>query len=388
MGSGAQLRLGALAAGFVPLLVAFGIALSLSSCGTCQATIRQSSIVPIAGQTGNYDGVEIDNSAHRLYIADRTDKGVDVFDTSTANATYVGTIFVGALPNGLALAPDFDKLYVGLGNGTVADIDTDPSSLTYYKVVGRIAIQAPSADLMDYSPQRQRVYVGAGNFVASINPNDDSVPGHFVIGAPVEQPRYNSGDGYVYVTSPAVDTLFQVDPTTGDIRQTYTLAGCKPFGLAINPKNQMALMACQHGVMRLDVQSAAFGVLHNVSGGDVVSYDPAAQIFLVASPKLNPHSVVGVFDGDGNFVNSVTTDAGSHAAAYDSTHQLVYAPDARANQGRLLSFDPNACAPPPQWTKFVGGFSLWLIPIALAALFLVWYARRVKPLPRTTLRGG
>jgi len=371
---------------FAALAALIPAVIATSACGSCSVSIRQTAIAPIAGQTGNYDGVEIDNHAHRLYVADRTDKGIDVFDTSTATAKYAGTIFLDAQPNGLALAPDFDKLYVGLGNGTVVDIDTDPQSQTFYKVVGRIVIQATSADLLDYSQQRQRVYVGAGSFVAAINPNDDSVPGHFVVGAPVEQPRYDPSDGFVYVTSPAVDTLFQIDPTTGATRQTYTLGGCKPSGLAINPKNQIAVLACQQGVMRLDLTTAAFGVMHNVAGGDIVSFDPTAQVFLVASPKLNPRSVVGVFDGDGNFVNTITTDGQSHAAAYDSTHQLVYAPDARTNKGQLLSFSPNACAPPSQWTKFFGGLSLWLIPLALAALFLWRYARRV-PRPRVVRAG-
>jgi DNA-binding beta-propeller fold protein YncE len=377
---GRALLLFALVAALIPA------AILTSACGSCSVSIRQTSIVPIAGQTGNYDGVEIDNHAHRLYVADRTDSGVDVFDTSRASPAYIGTIFLGALPNGLALAPDFNKLYVGLSNGTVADVNTDPQSPTYYKVVGRIAIQATSADLLDYSPQRQRVYVGAGTFVAAINPNDDSVPGHFVVGAPVEQPRYDPADGFVYVTSPGLDTLFQIDPTTGAIRQTYTLGGCKPSGLAINAITQMALLACRQGVMRLDLPTAAFGVIHDVAGGDIVSFDPTTQTFLVASPKLNPRSVVGVFDGDGNLVNAITTDGESHAAAYDSTHGLVYAPDARTNKGQLLSFSPTACAPPSEWTKFFGGFSLWLIPLAAAALFLWWYARRV-PRPRVVRAG-
>ena len=68
-----------------------------SACGSCAVSIRQTAIAPIAGQTGNYDGVEIDNHAHRLYIADRTDSGVDVFDTSKASPSYVGTIFLGRL---------------------------------------------------------------------------------------------------------------------------------------------------------------------------------------------------------------------------------------------------------------------------------------------------
>jgi len=368
-----------IAAGLLLLFPAAGAALFGSSCGTCHVSIHRTAITPIAGQTGSFDALEIDNAAHRLYIADRTDSGLDVFDISTSTARYKGTIYVDGLPNGLAIASDFKRLYAGLSNGTVVAIDTDPGSSTFYKVVSRITIGAPAADLLDYGAKRKRIYVGTGDagFVASIDPADDQVLGHFVVGGSVEQPRFDPADGMVYVTSPDKDALFKIDPNDGQVKRTYKLGGCKPSGLAINPSKQLALIACARTVLRLELGSGSQHLVPSVLGGDIVTYDGVADMFMVASPHTTSPSMVGVFNGSGELVNKVTTNAQGHAAVYDEAHKVAYAPDAGDGKGQVVSFDPLACEPPPEWLNFLVGLSFWLLPLVVlgAALFLYGRSR-------------
>jgi len=102
-----------------------------------------------------------------------------------------------------------------------------------------------------------------------------------------------------------------------------------------------------------------------------VTYDSSADRFAVASPHGDKDSMVGVFDGDGRFVGSVSTTPKAHAAAFDA-HGLVYAIGANG----LISFSPAACAPPPEWLKFLGGLSVFAAPLLAAALFLYLYGRR------------
>jgi len=83
--------------------------------------------------------------------------------------------------------------------------------------------------------------------------------------------------------------------------------------------------------------------------------------------------MVGVFDGSGTFIGSVSATPNAHAAAIDSAHGLVYTVGATG----LISFLPSACAPPPDWIKFLGGLSVFAVPLLAAALFLFLYARRL-----------
>src|ERR671937_449703 len=61
-------------------------------------TLSKIPIPPIAGKTASIDILDIDQDAHLLYVTDRTDNGIDIFDVSTATAKYVKTVGVGSGP--------------------------------------------------------------------------------------------------------------------------------------------------------------------------------------------------------------------------------------------------------------------------------------------------
>src|SRR6185437_6253951 len=76
-----------------------GVAL-LSGCASCESTVAQTTI-PVLG-AGSFDGVALDPTGKRLYLADRTDQGVDVVDVGSASPRFVATVPLAAYPNGLA----------------------------------------------------------------------------------------------------------------------------------------------------------------------------------------------------------------------------------------------------------------------------------------------
>ncbi|HYR48019.1 MAG TPA: hypothetical protein VER07_04465, partial [Candidatus Polarisedimenticolia bacterium] len=108
-------------------------AVFVAACGAGSQpgiTIANTGIPAIAGKAGSFDVVEIDQAAQRLYVADRTDQGIDVFDTYAAPARYLKTIALNASPNGLAVAPDLQRVFAGTSNGSLVVVDTDPASPT------------------------------------------------------------------------------------------------------------------------------------------------------------------------------------------------------------------------------------------------------------------
>lgn len=350
------------------------LALLCGACGGCPSTVRQAAIPALA--PGTFDGVEVDQGAHRLYLADSANQSIDVVDISSASPRLVGVVDLAGAPNGLAAAPDLHRVYAGLIGGYLAVIDTDRM-----QVVKRVQVDPLAADLLDYSAQRHRVYVGTGQSAAvvAVDTVSNDVAQRLPIGVPVEQPRYDPADGMLYVGSTETDSVLRIDPATGTVVRTYKLAGCHVGGLGINPSRQLALATCASSIAVINLRSGAYDISRAVAGGDLVTYDAAADRFVVASPHTKVDSTVGVFYGDGRYLGSVPATPKVHAAAFDEAHGLVYAVGAVG----LLTFQPAACEPPPEWVTFAGRGSIFVAPLLAFALLLVWYARRprgeVKP---------
>jgi len=357
----------ALGQAIVPVLAAAGGAILLAGCTSCQSTVRTTGMTVIA--EGSFDVVVADQPGHRLYLADRTAKGVDVVDISSPQPLFVSTIPLSAAPHGLALDAASHRLFAALGSGAVAVIDTGPRSSN--QVVANIQVESSSLDLIDYSPQNDSLYVGSGRTVLVVDVAREQVTKRITTAMPVGQPRYDPADGMVYATVSGTDSLVQINPATGFVTRNYVIAKCRPNGVGINPARQLALVSCGGSIALVNLESGAQRVTRVVQGGDVVTYEAAADRFVVASPHDMNESAIGVFAGDGSFIASVPATSSAHAAAFDSVHGLVYAP----GPAGLMSFAPAACAPPPDWLRFVGGLSVFAVPLLLAALFLVLVAR-------------
>jgi len=357
-------------------------ALGVAACGPSGIPIATTAIPTLTRTTGSFDDMAIDQGTHRLFVADRSDQGVDVFDISTATARYVKTIPMPSSPNGLAIAPDLERIFVGTSSGSVAVADISTNSPTTNGVIDEVHTGGRQADLLDYSAARHRVYAsnGADGTITSIDSETHEIRARFDTGHPLEQPRYDPADGMVYVTSPDADALFRIDPNDGSIKSS-ALGGCVPTGMAINPKSNHALIACKSFVMSWDLASGKSEVFGQVAGGDVVSYYSGADRFLVASPLGTGHSVIGIFGGTPiAYLSTVVTDARGKSAAYDETNHVIYTPDGRAGRAGIASF--RAPAIPPPWLSFVTDFGPLVAILAVMGLVIYVVARSADPVRR------
>jgi glutamine cyclotransferase len=343
----------------------------LSACGSCDSIVQQTALPVLA--TGNFDGVERDQAGHRIFFADQANHGIDVVDIS-GRPRFMGTVDLPDLPNGLAYASDRHRLYAGLNGGTVAVIDADPNSLQFLHMIDQVTVDVAHADLLDYSPQTHILYASTAdsNFVIAVDVNTDKVTNRYDLNVPVEQPRFDEADGKLYVTTPGTDSLVQIDPVTGIVTRTFTVLKCNPKGLAINPTRQLAVAACGGSTAVFNLRTGANEVSQTIPGGDLVSYDPQMDSFLVGSAHGPKDSSVGVLDGDGQFVAQVQSSPHARAAVFDDSTGMVYAVSAVG----LLSFSPSSCAPPPDWIPLAGGVLTYTLPLAAFGLFLFIYTRR------------
>jgi DNA-binding beta-propeller fold protein YncE len=361
-------------------LLSLAAATVLVACGGTGVQTTATPIPNLGAKPGSFDDVEIDQAAHRLYAADRTDTGVDVFDIAAPAARYMKTIALPAEPNGLALAPDLGRLFAGTAAGAVEVIDTSAGN-----VAGEIKTGAQEVDLLDYgaAPQRLFAATAAGGTLLTIDARTDKVLSTVNVGKPLEQPRYDPADGMVYVSVPELDALAQVDPDAGTVKKTLKLGGCIPRGLAVRPSSQTAVMACRKMVMVYDLKTGSSKTLGRVADGDIVQYYPSVDRFFVTSPHVRVPTVVGMFGGDPVAdLGSLNINGGGNAAAYDQANDLVYTTDPRPGSAGVMSFRMEGSRPVPMLQSLLATVGPWVILAALIGT--LWYVlgRSADPIHR------
>src|SRR5258708_25580116 len=295
------------------------------------------------------DTIDIDQEAHRLYAGDNWAGGVDVFDISTPEAKYLKTIKTRGGFFGIAVAKDLNKVFIGLGAGTLGVIDIDPRSATVDTFVARVDIGAKgSADLIEYVPAVRKVYAGmhADHFVGVVDAVTHAVVKRIEgLGGDIEQPRYNAGDGMVYVASRAGNCLHQIDPRSDTLVRTIDIGHpCNPNGIAIDPTSGQALLVCNNAekphtvIWDLNAQKLS-SVIPESGRGAGATYDPTTDRFLAAHSGFTGGPVMGIFGGTpARFLTNVPTQRGASWVAYDRTNRLVYAPAIQDGRPALISF--------------------------------------------------
>lgn len=361
-------------------LAAMAGSLLLAGCGDTGVLTRGTSVPGISAKPGNFDDIEIDQPAHRLYVADRTDTSVDVFDVSGPAAKLRKTIALPDAPNGLAVAPDLGLLFAGTSSGAVEVIDT----LTG-KVTGEIKTGAKEVDLIDYGEAAQLLFAatGADGTLLTIDARTSKVLSTAKVGKPVEQPRYDPADGMVYVSVPELDALAQVDPKDGTVKATVKLGGCIPRGLAIQPLSNTAVIACRSSVMAFDLKAGKSQTFELVADGDVVQYYPSVDRFFITSQHDTVPTVVAMYGGDPvGYIRSVNIPGGGNAAAYDATNDLVYTTDPRQGRAGVMSLKMDGSRPVPFWQSLLAIAVPFVILAAIVAPLLWFITRSADPVHR------
>jgi len=310
--------------------------------------ISRITIPPIAGKTASIDIIEIDQASHLMYVTDRTDNGLDVFDVSSTCAKYVKTIDVGSGPNGVVVAKNVNKLFAALNDSTVAIIDITPGA---DKVVAKLSTGGKKrADEMDYDPKDKKVYVANSDdgIVTVIDATTNAIVKKFDnLGDGLEQPRYNSADGMMYMTSSGQNAIFQFDPTKDVLVKKFDVGTkCDPNGLAIDPATDQALLGCSsksaNAAVLWDVKTGkVLQTFDQAGAGDAVFYSPKADRFFFAASNFNRGAVMAIFAANPvKFIGNVATATGSHGVAYDETNGIIYTQDQNPNEGALFFFSP------------------------------------------------
>lgn len=327
----------------------------------CPETLNRVEIPPIKGTTASMDQMLIDPTTHILYAADGSDpdhQGVDIVDISTLPGRYLRYVPTDEVTNGLALIPDLHRLYVGVDDGTVVVIDSDPTSPTFGKAVGTIAPKgSTSVDLLAYDPVDQRLFANSPDegFVSVIDVRPGSPTLNRIVDTisglnQIDQPMYDPADGMLYEAAVDDNGLIKINPRTDRVVARYTFdVVCTPHGMAVNPATNRGIIGCGD---KDEPVTIAWDFTHErviryfdlAGAGDLVTFDAKTDRFIFAAANFAP-SEMAIFSGSPpiSFLTAVPTSHKSHDVAYDDVHDVIYTYDGRVREAGLWEFpDPAA----------------------------------------------
>jgi DNA-binding beta-propeller fold protein YncE len=297
----------------------------------------------------------VDPTSERYYLADRSNKGIDIIDAKT-NA-FIGRIdgFVGpstsndtAGPNGILTVPKLKQIWAGNGDSTVkiVDIAAQPP-----KIIASISTGGTKrADEMGYGEEANAILVANDAeeppFATLISTEGD----HKILGKinfpnatnGLEQSVWDSVSRHFYLAVPELDhdkakgAIAEIDPKTASLVKLIPVSQCQPAGLAFGPGQQLLVGCSQDGVeagfapeaMVLDVKSGEIlKTITEVGGSDQVWYNPGDSRYYLAARGMPGGPVLGVIDAKTNsWVANLPTAKNAHSVSASAASNHVFVP--------------------------------------------------------------
>src|SRR5438874_8759185 len=334
----------------VPLVVAAAFLLAGSSATPAYAdspagTHPQIALITVPGAPlTSFDISVVERSSQTHYLADRSNKAVDIFDASSNTSETRVAGFVGFTgnndtsgPNGIVVVHDRGEIWAGDGNSTVKVIDLRTDSIVKTVSTGG----TPRADEIAYTKRDKLVLVPndadtppfatlidtqSRGVVARIDFNDAT--------AGLEQPVWDPETHLFYMSVPetAADpggAVAVIDPRTRSRVGLFPVQNCGPAGLTLGPKQQL-LLGCGDPTA-LQVMDARTGdivaTIAQVSGADEVWYNPGDKHYYVAARNNPTGPVLGVIDAETDaWIQNVPTSPNAHSVAANPINDEIFVP--------------------------------------------------------------
>jgi hypothetical protein len=302
----------------------------------------------------------VDVASGRYYLADRSNKGVDIFDTKTNK--FVGRVegFVGVVmkdgkpvgsasgPNGVVVDAKNKELWATDGDSTikVIDLKSNPPKISQTIATGgqkrsdELAIDTKDGIVLAINNADKPTF---GVFIST-------KPGHKILGKldvpeatdGIEQSVYVAQTGLFYSAVPEWKEdgnqggVAVIDPKAMKMLRLVNIPGCHPTGLMQGAGTHM-LVGCAAGQESTKMTPATViwdfksekvvKVVKEVGGTDEVYYDSGSMTYYTASRGMPGGPVLGVIDAKtDNWVENIPTAPGAHSVAADSKTKHAFVP--------------------------------------------------------------
>jgi hypothetical protein len=294
-------------------------------------------VIPIPGNpVASTDIVWADQGRGRVYLTDRSNLGIDIFD-AVANV-YVGRIpgFVGPAgvvgtggPNGVVVTPD-NHLWAGDGNGLVqvADLNVDPPAII--KTISTGPVSNGRADELGYDPLEHIILIatpGANpRYATFISADSYNVLGQvqFPDATGLEQPTWDNQLHRFLLTVPAGTTSYVavIDPVKMTVTNKFPLGNCAATGLVLGPF-QLLMTSCGFPIILNAIDGHIIQTITQVHGGDEIWYSNGDGRLYVTSTDSAGQQSLGVIDlQSSTWLQNIPVNRGKNPAAFEPNNQI------------------------------------------------------------------
>ena len=351
------------------LIIAAAAALAIAGPASAAGLKEVGRIMLPGAKLESFDISFVDPVTNWLFIADRSNKAVDVIDAKTDKYVTRITGFVGdgpkgdvSGPNGLATVNNGTEVWAGDGDSTVKVID-----LKSNKIVDTIKTGGKKrADEVAYDP-KDEVFAVVNDadeppFITLIS----TKPGHKILAKLVypeatdgiEQPQYNPVDGMFYVDLPEINKqptkggLIVINPRTAQKVKTLPVDNCVPHGQSVG-RGSLVFLACNAGNVK-DKKTGQMAVF-DIKKGKVVATIPGAGgsdegwannnigQYYAATANDSGGPALTVMDAKTNkIVQKIKTAVGAHSVAASLYNNHVYVAQRASNGcGCIMVYAPD-----------------------------------------------
>jgi hypothetical protein len=316
-----------------------------------------------AGSSFSFDIGVVDPTAQRYYLADRTNKSLDILDLSSYTLKQIGgfTGVVGSSstsgPDGVVYVPGSNIVYVGDVN-TVKVVDVSAGAITTTITTGTAGKRTDEgcydgddglvmfANPADSPPFATWISTKTNQIVATYAFNGSSGLEQCVYDPQTKNffinndsmPANPTGELDVFPASTITAT-----PAAPAIAHAYPETGCNPSGLAMGP-NENLLVGCtppngspQISLIINATNGSIVKTVSGIGGEDEVGYDPKLNRYYTSSDVLTATAVansagpftpvLGVIDASTQaLVKTYPTTNGAHSVAVDPSTGRVFVP--------------------------------------------------------------
>ncbi|MBV9523514.1 MAG: cytochrome C nitrite reductase [Alphaproteobacteria bacterium] len=319
-------------------------------------SFRRIAVIDIPGEPlAAFDLSFVDSATQTYYLADRSNKGIDMIDARTNR--FIGRIggFVGpstknnsAGPNGIVVLARPHQLWAGDGDSTVKIVDL---AARPPRILASVATGGTKrADEMAYDAKDGIVLVANDAeeppFITLISTKAD----HKILGRikipdateGIEQSVWDPAGGRFYISIPVLKDkkedggIIVIDPKTRAMTGLYPVEKCMPAGLALGPRRQLLVGCGQDAIdagfppqtMVLDDRNgAALETITAIGGSDQVWFNPGDSRYYLAARGMPGGPVLGVVDAKANkWLANLPTAKNGHSVAANPGNNHVFVP--------------------------------------------------------------
>jgi DNA-binding beta-propeller fold protein YncE len=272
------------------------------------------------GGAPNFDYLNVDSAAHRLYVS----HGAEIVVIDTTTRAVVGRIAETPGVHGIALAPALGRGFTSNGTeGKVSIVD-----LKTLQTIGKVDT-APRPDAILFDPGKQEVYAFNASGSATVI---DAAKGTVVATIPLDgKPETGQADpalGRVFVNIESGNkggTIAVIDVQTHTVVANWPVApAIEPTGLALDSATHRLFSGGGPSVVMLDAKTGKVLADGKICGGtDATWFDPGTK--MVFSSCSDGH--ISSFKESGDSLvpaQTIETERGARTMAVDPATHMIY----------------------------------------------------------------